>query len=193
MPYFDKNGQTTYDPNFYQTVKAASGANIDRCYQCLTCSLGCPVTFAMDYLPNQLVRMVQLGLKQPTLASATIWVCADCEACATRCPNDVAIPQLMDALREMAQQEGIKGKEKMVAAFHHTFLASIKRWGRQHELSMLLELKFKTADFFSDIGSGIKMLLKGKLKLLPPRFGGVKGVRALFQRIERRIAGGERT
>ena len=193
MPYFDKNGQTAYDVNFYQTVKAASGANIDRCYQCLTCSLGCPVTFAMDYLPNQLVRMVQLGLKQPTLTSATIWVCADCEACATRCPNDVAIVRLMDTLREMAQQEGIIGKEKAVAAFHHAFLGSVKRWGRQYELPMLLELKLKTADFFSDINLGIKMLLKGKLKLLPPRFGDVKGMKAIFQRIEQRIAGGERT
>ena len=176
MPYFDKNGQTAYDTSFYQTVKAASGANIDRCYQCLTCSLGCPVTFAMDYLPNQLVRMVQLGMKQPTLTSATIWVCVDCEACATRCPNDVAIPQLMDALREMAQREGIRGKEKTVVTFHHAFLGSIKRWGKQYELPMLVELKLKTADFFSDIDLGIKMLLKGKLKLLPPRFGDVRGV-----------------
>ena len=192
MKYFDKHGPTTYDASFYQKVKTASGTNIDRCYQCLTCSLGCPVAFAMDYLPNQLVRMVQLGLKQPTLTSTTIWVCADCEACATRCPNDVAISHLMDTLREMAQQEGIRGKEKTVVAFHHAFLASIKRWGRQHELSMLLQLKFKTADFFSDIALGIKMLLKGKLKLLPPRSGDVRGVRAIFQRIERRIAGGER-
>jgi len=193
MPYFDKNGQTAHDASFYQQVKAASGTNIDRCYQCLTCSLGCPVTFAMDYLPNQLVRMVQLGLKQPTLASTTIWVCADCEACATRCPNDVEIVRLMDVLREMAQQKGIKGKEKTVAAFHHAFLGSIKRWGRQHELSTLMELKFKTADFFNDIELGIKMLLKGKLKLLPPRFGDVRGVRAIFQRIEKRLAEGERT
>jgi len=192
MPYFDKNGQTAYDANFYQTVKAASGTNIDHCYQCLTCSLGCPVTFAMDYLPNQLVRMVQLGLKQPTLTSATIWVCADCEACATRCPNVVEILRLMDALREMAQQECIKRKEKTVAVFHHAFLGSIKRWGRQYELSTLLELKLKTADFFSDIDLGIKMLLRSKLKLLPPRFGDVRGVRAIFQRIEKRIAGGER-
>ena len=192
MQYFDRSGQVTYDANFSLKVKEVSRTNIDRCYQCLTCSLSCPVTFAMDYLPNQIIRMVQLGLKQRTLTSSTIWVCADCEACATRCPNDVEIVKLMDVLREMALQESLNEKEKAVAAFHHAFLGNIKRWGRQYELSMLLQLKFKTADFFSDIDLGIKMLLKGKLKLRPPRFRDLRGVRAIFQRIER-LAGGERT
>jgi len=192
MQYFDKSGQAIHDANFSQKVKEASRTNIDRCYQCLTCSLGCPAAFAMDYLPNQIVRMVQLGLKQPTLTSSTIWVCTDCEVCVTRCPNDVEVLRLMDALREMALQERVRGKESAVVAFHHTFLGNIKRWGRQHELSMLLQFKLRTMDFFSDLDLGIKMLMKGKLKLLPPRFKDIRGVRAIFQRIDRRLAGGER-
>jgi len=190
MQYMDKNSQITYDANFPQKVKEASGTNINRCYQCLTCSLGCPVVFAMDYLPNQIVKMVQLGLKQRTLTSSTIWVCADCEACATRCPNEVEILRLMDTLREMALREGVG--EKAVTAFHHIFLRNIKRWGKQYELSLILRLKLKTRDFFGDLGLGIKMLQKGKLKLLPPRFAGSEEVRVIFRRIEKRLAGGER-
>ncbi len=193
MQYVDKSGQATYDADFPRKVKEASRTSIDRCYQCLTCSLGCPVAFAMDYTPNQIVRMVQLGLKQQTLTSSTIWICASCETCVTRCPHDVDILRVMDALREMALREKVGGKERAIAAFHRTFLGSIRQWGRQHELSMLLQLKLKTRDFFSDIGLGIKMLLKGKLKLLPPRFRGSKEVKAIFQRIDRRLAGGERT
>lgn len=193
MQYVDKGSQVLCDASFIQKVKAASRTNIDRCYQCLTCSLGCPVAFAMDYAPNQIVRMVQLGLKQQTLTSSTIWICASCETCVTRCPNDVDILKLMDALREMALREGVRGKEANIAAFHHTFLDSIKQWGRQHELSMLLQLKLKTRDFFGDLDLGIKMLLKGKLKLLPPRFKDSKGVRAVFQRTNQRLARGERT
>jgi len=151
------------------------------------------VAFAMDYLPNQIIRMVQLGLKQQALTSSTIWLCASCESCVTRCPNDVDILRLMDALKEMALWEGVEGRERAIAAFHHTFLGSIKQWGRQHELSMLLRLKLKTRDFFGDIDLGVKMLLKGKLKLLPPRFSGSKEVRAIFQRIDQWLAGGERT
>jgi len=192
MQYLDKSGEATRDASFSQKVKEASRTNIDRCYQCLTCSLGCPVAFSMDYLPNQIVRMVQLGLKQTTLTSSTIWVCANCEACATRCPNDVEILRLMDALREMALRERVVEKERAIAAFHHIFLGNIKRWGRQYELSMILQLKLKTTDFFRDINLGIKMLLKGKLRLLPPRFKDVNGMRAIFQRIDQRPAKGER-
>ena len=182
MQYLANNVPVTTDADFSQKVKEASGANIDRCYQCLTCSLGCPVTFAMDYLPNQLVRMVQLGLKQPVLTSTTIWVCANCEACATRCPNDVDIPGLMSTLREIALHEEVALKERNVAVFHQVFLSNIKQWGRQQELPMLLQCKLKTRDFFSDLGLGIKMLLKGKLKLLPSRSNGATAMRAIFNK-----------
>jgi len=193
MQYLDKSGQAVLDAQFCQKVKEASRTNIGRCYQCLTCSLGCPVAFAVDYLPNQIIRMVQLGLKQQALTSSTIWLCASCESCVTRCPNDVDILRLMDTLKEMALRERVEGREKTIAAFHHTFLKSIKQWGRQHELSMLLQFKLKTRDFFSDIDLGIKMLLKGKLKLLPPRFRGSKETRTIFQRIDRELARGEKT
>ena len=191
MRYLDSNVQGITDADFSQKVKEASGANIDRCYQCLTCNLGCPVTFAMDYLPNQLVRMVQLGLKQPVLTSATIWVCANCEACVTRCPNEVDIPGLMNALREMALHEEVALKERNIAVFHQVFLSTIKQWGRQQELPMLLHCKLKTKDFFSDLGLGIKMLLKGKLKLLPSRSRGATEMGVIFNKTNRRLAEGE--
>jgi len=191
MRYADKKGLIEYDASFPSEVKTASGAIIDRCYQCLTCSLGCPSAFAMDYLPNQIVRMVQLGLKQRVLTSSTIWVCANCEACATRCPNQVDIVSLMDALREMALREGAV-KETAVAAFHQAFLDNVRRWGRQHELFLMLTLKLKTKDFFSDLDLGIRMFRKGKFKMLPQRLKETREVRAIFQRTEKRPTGGER-
>lgn len=184
MQYFDKNSAVVIEPRFGEQMKAESGTDIDRCYQCLTCSLGCPSAFAMDYLPHQIVRMVQLGLRERVLTSATIWVCADCQACATRCPNEVDIVKMMDVLREISLREGFV-KERGVADFHRIFLGNIERFGRQHELSLILMLKLKTRDLFSDVPSGIKMLLKGKLKLLPGRFREIKKVKDIFQRTER--------
>ena len=184
MRYLVENRALDIDTSFSEQVKAESGADIDRCYQCLTCSLGCPSAFAMDYLPHQIVRMVQLGLREQVLTSATIWVCADCQACATRCPNEVDIVKMMDALREISLREGL-AKERGVADFHRIFLGNIERWGRQHELSLILMLKLKTRDLFSDVPSGIRMLLKGKLKLLPGRFKEIKKVKDIFQRTER--------
>ena len=55
------------------------------------CSDGCPVAYVMDYYPNQIIHMVRLGLKDKILNSTTIWLCASCETCATRCPNEIDI------------------------------------------------------------------------------------------------------
>jgi len=187
MRYVEKD-ELTIAPDFRQEVKAKSQTDIDRCYQCLTCSLGCPVAFAMDYLPHQIVRLVQMGLKQEALSSATIWVCANCEACATRCPNEIDLLALMDALREMALKAGMAKKEKSVTDFHQIFLSNIRQWGKQYELSLIVQLKLKTGDFFSDLGTGLKMLLKGRLKLLPSRLKDTRGVRTLFQKDRKSLA-----
>ncbi|MBW1768645.1 MAG: hypothetical protein JRJ65_16565 [Deltaproteobacteria bacterium] len=67
------------DHNWLAEVEKNSGVKVSACYQCKKCSAGCPVTFAMDYLPNQMLHMIQIGLKEEVLKSATIWVCASCE------------------------------------------------------------------------------------------------------------------
>ncbi|HET6477937.1 MAG TPA: hypothetical protein VFF92_02535, partial [Dehalococcoidales bacterium] len=56
-----------------------------------------------------------------------------------------------------------------------------ERWGRQHELSLILRLKLKTRDLFSDLLPGMKMMMKGKLKLLPSHFKEIEKVRDIFR------------
>ena len=43
------------------------GIHVQDCYQCQKCSAGCPVVFAMDYKPNQIMQMVSLGMKERVL------------------------------------------------------------------------------------------------------------------------------
>ena len=182
MKYVSPSGSEVRESIFAGQVEELSGVNINRCYQCLTCTLSCPVLFAMDYLPNQILRMIQLGARSEVLQSSTIWLCASCETCVTRCPNEIDIPRLMDALRQMSLEEKVSGKETVIPAFHKIFLRSIRQWGKQYELGMLLELKFRVRDFFSDFGMGIKMLRKGKLSLLPGRVRGYKEIEAFFKK-----------
>jgi heterodisulfide reductase subunit C len=182
VQFVSETCQETCDPSFAQEVKERSGADLDRCYQCLTCSLSCPVEYAMDYSPNKIIRMVQLGLKDEVLKSSTIWLCATCETCVARCPNDVNVLRVMDTLREMSLQEKVKGKETVIPTFHDTFLGSIRLWGRSHELSMELTLKVRTKDLFTDFIMGIKMILKGKLRILPIRIKGLKQVKDIFEK-----------
>ena len=127
------------DPTFSQTVQAQSHEPIARCYYCQKCSVGCPTAFAMDFQPAQILRMVGLSQKEALLKSSAIWLCIGCETCGTRCPNDIRINNVMDVLKEMALEAGVTPAEKTVYALHRSFLNSIKRFGRLHELTMLAE------------------------------------------------------
>ena len=159
---------------------AARGLNIQDCYQCQKCSAGCPVAFAMDYKPNQIMQMVALGMKERVLSCRTICVCASCYTCTTRCPNDIDIAWVMDWLRQSALREGAVPAEKEVPLFHAAFLDSIRSHGRVHELGMMAHYKMKTGKFFDDMKLGWKMFTKGKLKLLPSRINRKKEITALF-------------
>ena len=170
------------DPAFTTAVEEVSRAGLERCYQCLTCTLSCPVAPDMDYPPHQIMRLVHLGLRQPVLSSSSIWLCATCETCVARCPQEVDILKVMDTLKEMAIQEKVTGKERIIPIFHDTFLRSIKMFGRQHELSMLLLLKLRTRDLFTDLDLGVKMLLRGKMGLLPPKMKGTKEMKIIFDK-----------
>lgn len=170
------------DFSFQHELEGITGLKIAPCFQCNKCSSGCPVAFAMDLMPNRLVRMIQMGMRQSVLGSATIWVCASCETCSTRCPNEVDIAGLMDGLRQVAQREGVSPALPEVPMFHQTFLSDIRRSGRVHELGMLARFRMKTGNLFGDAALGWEMLRRGKLRLLPDRIRGRKAVRAMFRK-----------
>jgi heterodisulfide reductase subunit C len=90
---------------FVARVEEISGQDLLSCNQCGKCSAGCPVVAAMDLLPSQVIRMAQLGMED-VLESNTIWICASCLTCATRCPKGVDLPRLMEALRQIALRQG---------------------------------------------------------------------------------------
>ena len=170
---------------FLSEVDQASGEKIQACFQCQKCSAGCPVAYAMDLLPNQILRHIQYDHREKVLSSKTIWICASCYACSVRCPNHIDIARIMDALRNLALRFGVEPGEKDIPVFHSVFLDTIKSKGRVHELSLILQLKSKTKDFLKDAGLGWKMFLKGKIKLLPSRLTGGKEIQEIFNTFER--------
>ena len=158
-----------------------NGVPIQRCYHCRKCTAGCPMSPAMEHNPNRVIRMIQMGRKEELLTSATIWLCVSCETCITRCPNEVDIARMMDALRQMAIESGVAAKEKNVLRFHEAFLANIKRGGRINEPSLMVEYKLKSGDLFSDMAMGLELFRKGKLSLLSPRTKDMDGIRRIFK------------
>jgi len=88
---------------FVSQVEMISGESLLVCNQCGKCSAGCPVAFSMDILPNQVIRLAQLGIED-VLESQTIWTCAACLTCVSRCPKGVDLPRVMEAIRQIAMQ-----------------------------------------------------------------------------------------
>jgi len=91
---------------FVCDVEDISGQKLLDCNQCGKCSSGCPIAGEMDLLPSQVIRMAQLGMDE-VLESPTIWICASCLTCVTRCPKGVDLPRLMEALREVSLRAGV--------------------------------------------------------------------------------------
>lgn len=171
------------DPTFARTVQARSHEPILTCYYCQKCSVGCPTSFAMDYKPAQVLKMVQLGQREALLKSHAPWLCIGCETCGTRCPNDIRINNVMDVLKEMALEAGVAPSEKTVYALHRSFLNSVKRFGRLHELSMLAEYMLRVPQKLpQEIGLGITLILKGKVLHLWSAIKKRNQVREIFRR-----------
>ena len=87
-------------------VEELSGENLFACYQCGTCSAGCPFIDDMDLGPDEVIRYVVLDRKE-VLNSNTIWMCASCYTCAERCPRDLNITKIMEALRQIVLRKKI--------------------------------------------------------------------------------------
>lgn len=169
---------------FLHEVERQSGQNLALCYQCGKCSAGCPIAFEMDYPPHQVIRGAQMGMRDRVLTSRTIWLCAACETCSTRCPQDVDPAGVMDALRRIAYTEGIRSPEQDVPLFHRLFLGSVRQFGRVFEMGMIALYNLFSGHLTKDLTMAPKMLLKGKLSVLPPPMRHAKGVKEMFARAE---------
>ncbi len=171
----------TLSPSLEREIEERCGEKVRLCYQCGKCSTGCLFDFAMDILPHQVMKLVQYGQRERLLSSRTIWVCAACETCTARCPNGIDVAGVMDALRAMALQEGVKPAERRIPLFHRCFLGNIQATGRISEPILMGSYKTLSGDLTSDIGLAVKMLSKGKIKLLPSLVKGRGEVRRIFK------------
>ena len=170
------------DTNFVNTINTLSAQTIQLCYHCHKCTAGCPVASEMEYGPDRILRMVQLGDKERLLTSHDIWLCASCETCGTRCPNEIDIARVMDALRQSALLEGAAIAEPDAVKFHKLFLFVVQNMGRMHEASMLAAFKLWTMNLISDMDSGAVMFLKGKVPLLPSLVKDRAQIKQIFDR-----------
>jgi len=94
------------DLDLTKKIIEMSGQNIFSCNLCGKCTAGCPIANVMDIKPHQVVRLAQMGA-QILLDSKTIWLCACCLACISRCPKQIDIPKIMESLRTLILSQGM--------------------------------------------------------------------------------------
>ncbi|MCK4895335.1 MAG: 4Fe-4S dicluster domain-containing protein [Candidatus Heimdallarchaeota archaeon] len=88
------------EKEFTSKIEEISGQNIFSCYQCGKCSAGCAFSNLMEKTINHTMQLVQLGKKEKVLQSNTHWVCASCLTCTVRCPREIDVAAVMEAIRE---------------------------------------------------------------------------------------------
>jgi heterodisulfide reductase subunit C2 len=167
---------------------------VSSCFQCKKCSAGCPLTFAMDLLPDRVIRLALLGQTEMLLGCRTIWVCASCVTCTTRCPNDIDIAGVMDWLKEEALRQGKAIDQPEVAAGHRFFLDSLRRaGGRLPEMALMRRFTLFTLlknwrqpqikEILDNARLGWALFKRGRLRLVgPPTLKGRAEINKIFQR-----------
>ena len=94
------------NPEFEQQLAALGGADAKLCFQCGTCTAGCPSGRRTSYRVRKLVRMAQLDMKDEIVNSDELWMCSTCYTCMERCPRRVPIVDVIIALRNIAVKNG---------------------------------------------------------------------------------------
>jgi heterodisulfide reductase subunit C len=158
---------------------------IRACMQCGTCTGSCANSFAMDYTPRQMWRMVQLGLVDELFNSKTFSLCSSCYYCTLRCPRGLPLTEIIHALKQLAFAGGIA--EKKGARFYRTFLDTVRRYGRVREMELMARyfLAMKSPILpLSFTPLGMKLMIKGKVSPEMPKLFGPGKLDAICRKVE---------
>ena len=180
-------GQTRSD--FADQVAEKTGQDVSRCQQCGRCTGGCPMAYAYDHSVNQIMRMILADMRREVLSCRAIWLCAVCWTCSARCPAGIDVTRVMEGLRHMARAEGL-APEKDIKIFAESFVETLARHGRMHEVELILRQNLLTGRPFHDADLAPSMLLKSKIHLRSPKIAGREAVSRIVDRWKAREAEG---
>ncbi len=172
------------DVGLIHIVEEMSGVDLRACYQCQKCTSGCPVAKLTQFSPSEIVRRLHLGAGNELLESDIIWMCLSCETCYARCPMEINIASVMDALRALALRSGSPGPKGNMPLFNRMFLRTVRTFGRAYDLSMIAAYKLGTRTYMDDMDKFPAMLKKRKMALLPPSGADKPVVKRIFARAQ---------
>lgn len=98
------------DPDFTAEFIDAGIETVKHCFQCGTCSGGCPSGRRTPYKVRQIVRKCLLGLKEEVITDDALWMCTTCYTCQERCLRSVKIVEIIKKARNVAAHAGYMAK-----------------------------------------------------------------------------------
>lgn len=166
------------NPTLAAAIAQRARVNVFHCYQCKRCTSGCPVAEHVDLGPHQVMRALQFGRAAEALRSRTAWLCIGCQACTSRCPQDLDVAAVMETVRLVAQEQGLPPAVPSMQMFSRAALRGIRLFGRMYELGLMAELYARLflgrmLDLrhllLGDLPLAARMFLRRKLRLWPQR------------------------
>lgn len=139
--------------------------DLSPCTECGVCTDVCPVAFAMDPPPADLVIQARKGAGRQLFTHTSPWVCTDCRRCSDACPVDIDVARAMEGLRLLAYQKGCAPADNPIVHLHELFWDEVDGRGRVHELSLLWGLRRAVPGWRKRLGLVAMLLGKGKLPL----------------------------
>jgi heterodisulfide reductase subunit C len=169
-----------------EVEKIPGGDRIRRCIQCGTCSGSCPVSYAMDIQPRQLIAYFRAGDLESILQSRTIWICASCYACTVRCPSEIKVTDLIYGLKRMALEGKIRSRSTPTSTLSSEFVRLVNRYGRSPEIELSVRYLLRRAPLrlLGQIPLGWRLLRKGRMPLRTHRVKGLAGLRRIIAKAE---------
>ncbi|NDY42888.1 heterodisulfide reductase [Dissulfurirhabdus thermomarina] len=90
------------DLSFVKGVMAAGGDTVNRCYQCATCSVVCPLSTEESPFPRKEMLWAQWGLGDRIAGDPDVWLCHQCADCTAYCPRGARPGDVLGAMRSKA-------------------------------------------------------------------------------------------
>ncbi len=162
------------------------GDKIKACIQCGTCTGSCPLSYLMDITPRELVALFRAGDIDSIIKSRTIWVCASCYSCQTRCPQSIKVTDIIYTLKRMAMNRKVYPKKFPVHSLSDSFIKSMNAFGRLNEPRLMVYYFIKTGIWkgFSFLPLALRLMKKGRLELTAPKIKDINGFRKIIKKAQ---------
>jgi heterodisulfide reductase subunit C len=130
-----------------------------------------------------LIALFRAGQIEEILRSRTIWICASCYMCTTRCPQHIKITDLLYALKRTAIDAGLYPEKFPVYLLSKNFVRLVNRYGRNQEMLLLLLYYLRRNPFglLKLLPLGIKMIRRGRIAFFPKKIKGIEAIRKILQ------------